>query len=169
MTLEEVQGKTGKSVPFFLDIRQLVEQEQEVRRTGKERTVPCSVIREGAIHQVRLTGIPFFSGNETAGILCLITDTADLDLARAETILDPATGLLDLCGVFAAGAKFDDALRTSRTDYCILSLAPRGLKQLSAQYGASFLEHLEEILAGTLRKADLSGWRWAASRFAALS
>ena len=157
LTLEEVQGKTGKSVPFFLDIRQLVEQEQEVRRTGKECTVPCSVIREGAIHQVRLTGIPFFSGNETAGILCLITDTADLDLARAETILDPATGFLDLRGVFAAGAKFDDALRTSRTDYCILSLAPRGLKQLSAEYGASFLGHLEEILAGTLRKADLSG------------
>lgn len=157
LTLEEVQGRTGKSIPFFLDIRQLAEQEKEVLRTGKEITVPCSVICRGAIHQVRLTGIPFFAGNETAGILCLITDAADVDLAKAETILDPATGFLNLRGVFAAGAKFDDALRGSRTDYCVLNLVPRGMEQLSAQYGTSFLEHLEEILSGALRDIDLAG------------
>ncbi|MGN1024400.1 MAG: EAL domain-containing protein [Lachnospiraceae bacterium] len=157
LSLDAVRGRTGKTIPFFLDIRQLVQQEKEVLRTGRELAVPCTVIRNGTIHQVRLTGIPYYQGNETAGIICLLTDAADIELAKEETALDPATKFLNFRGVFAAGAEFDDALRVSRTDYCVLNLVPRGLGQLSSRYGISFLEHLEEILADAISQTDLSG------------
>ena len=131
LSLDAVRGKTGKSIPFFLDIRQLVQQEREVLRTGKELTVPCTVIWEGKVRQVRLTGIPFYRGNETAGLLCLLIDAQDIDRAMDDTLRDRVTKFMNLRGIFAAGAKFDDALRVSRTDYCVLTLAPRGLKQMA--------------------------------------
>ena len=157
LSLDVVRGKTGKSIPFFLDIRQLAQHEREVLRTGKELAVPCTVIREGTIRQVRLVGIPYYRGNETAGILCLLTDTQDIEVAMDQTVLDPVTKFLNFRGIYAAGAKFDDALRVSRTDYCVLNLAPRGLGQISSRYGIGFLEHLEEILADAISHADLSG------------
>ncbi len=157
MAEEKVEGKTGKTVPFFVDVPRLVDYEKEVIRSGREITTACSVIRNGLVQEIRLTGIPYYEGNECAGIVCVVTDSEEILAGRKENITDPVTGFLNFRGILLSGAQFDEANRLNAEEYCVLECAPEHIEQLSQQYGGRFTEKLAEIIAESLRQSDLTG------------
>lgn len=150
-----MQGKTEKNVHFFINIPELVQYEKKLMDSGTEVQTDASVIHNGIVQDMTLTGIPFYEGKEAAGALVLLEEKN-----RGQGIglfLDRSTGFLDYNGILAAAGRFDDAYRDSHAGYCVMELALADFREYSRQFGNKATRILTRVIAETLHQADLRG------------
>ena len=150
-----IVGKTDEELGMNVDDEVFRKNERIVLDQGKIVTTRGLNIVDGKIRPIHATKMPFYKGNEIAGLIGYFIDVNE-DYAEGQKILndalvDPSSGLATARGLLVAYTDLDDNYYENSEDYTVVILRIDGVEAARTEYGTEVVQELRSLVIERIR------------------
>lgn len=135
---DAVLGKNDEEVGWHIDTISSMNDELEVIQRGIQTVFePIDCIKNGEIHHILASKMPFYVEGKIDGLLGYFMDTESmtLNMRRNDAIHDKLTGVMNTTGFMNACVIYQDSYITEKQDFAFIYYDIRHYKKFNEIYG----------------------------------